>query len=193
MSEPWRDELELVRGVDRDYPGLIRSDPHAFLDQAIHRLNRKHHTDRFGRKRKNDGSWNDDVVTYRMTERPQDKKLIDVIGGDARVPMWDVRPAHEEPGNGTWAPAQSPDRDVIARQPDAPPVDNPPPVDLAAVLARLDLMEKRAAIAQAETQAALANVAAAVAAFKGGPVVFPNYAGTARLGTTMRFTLEPVK
>lgn len=140
MAEPWRDELELIRGVDRDYPGLIRTDPHAFLDQAIHRLNRKHHTDRFGRKRKNDGTLNDDVVTYRMTERPQDKKLIDVIGGDTRFPMWDVRPAHEEPGNGTWAPVQTPDRDVIA----PPPTPAPDPgitLLLAAILKRLDALE----------------------------------------------------
>lgn len=129
----WRDELEVVKDVDRDYPGEIRTNPHGFLDQLAHRLNRKHQTDRFGRKRKGDGSLNDDVITYRLSE-PWDKKLIDVIGGDARFPMWDVRPASEEPGNGTWSAVESPDRDLVS----SPPPPPPPPVDLKPIFVELD-------------------------------------------------------
>jgi hypothetical protein len=89
--------------------------------------------------------------------------------------------------------------------PDPPPVPPPPApsADFSAVLARLDLMDQRndaqfaiQRAAAADTLQTLIRIAQAIELLKMPPpaaIVFPNYSGTARLGTTMRFTLEPVK
>lgn len=125
MAEPnIQNRRAVVDSVNRDYPGLIRSDGGAFCDQVAHRLNKADGVRNWGRKRKNNGSFNDDVVTWRIGPTDAQKHLVDIIAGDARVPVWDVRPESEEAGNGTWAPPQMADRDTAA--PPNPPQPPPP-------------------------------------------------------------------
>lgn len=121
------DRIDVVKGVDRDYPGLIRTDPGGFCDQVAWRLRKADSVTNWGRKRKNDGSFNDDVVTWRIGPTDAQKHLVDTIAGDARVPVWDVRPQSEEPGNGTWASPRSDDRDAHAPDPGPTPPSIPTP------------------------------------------------------------------
>ena len=110
------DHSRLVATVKRDYPKLLTGE---LTDQVAHRMNREYNTDVFGRKARNaDGSNpNFDTLTIRLDDQDlSKKKLIDVWGGSKmtpalNAPMWDVRPAHEEPGNGYWRPPVTADRD----------------------------------------------------------------------------------
>lgn len=115
---------ELLRDQSRETHAIKARWPHLkggeIVDQLIHILNRKNQTDRYGRKaRRADGSdLNDDVVAIRLVDADHGrKKMIDALGnahpGDQDkpedVPTWSIVPAHEEAGNGYWAPAEGAD------------------------------------------------------------------------------------
>lgn len=161
------DRSDVVVAVKRDYPHLRGGE---IVDQAIHRLNRLYQTDRFGRKARqaDGGNPNDDVVTFRLDDADfGKKKLIDVLGdgGGADVPMWNVRPAHEEPGNGFWSPAVNPDLDG------AVPGDRPPPPSGGSIDA---IVQKLIAAATAPLKAEIERLGAMVAALESRPVAsFP--------------------
>ena len=140
------DQSGLVATVKRDYPNLSTGE---LTDQVIHRLNREHATDVFGRKARNpDGSNpNEDAVTIRLDDADYSKKkLIDVWGGSKKVPpdntpVWQVRPESEEPGNGYWRPAMLPDRDNDPITPPPPPPD-PDPGGTISMIALLDKLQR---------------------------------------------------
>lgn len=104
------DNIEIVKSVANEFPHLHGGPA---TDQVIHRLNRHHNVDVYGRKARNSDpnnpNCNEDTVTIRLDDNDlSKKKLIDIwIDGDAPGlrPTWDVRPAHEEPNNGFWHPA----------------------------------------------------------------------------------------
>lgn len=132
--------------------------------------------------------------------RPQSKDAIAFNG--PRLISWDqllgvgtgrptliAEPAGEDITGQVFVPVSPVNHLGTARPPkdDTPP---PPVVNLAAVLARLDLMEARSLAAQAETTDALLRLAAAIERLRQPPPVrFPNYKGRNRfLG---EITLEP--
>lgn len=141
---PFRNELETVQAVHRDYPGLIVRDGAGFTDQVAHRLNRKDGRVVWGRKARNsDGSNpNVDALTYRndngthinvdiivSSETPQASPGWNDFGGVI--------------GNGFWIPPQSADRDVAGPAPVPTPVPTPiptPPPDPSPALLREALM-----------------------------------------------------
>jgi hypothetical protein len=136
VAELWENRLNIVVEFSNANPGLIRDDKDAFLDGLGRALNRidfgadvsKY---RWGRKRKSDGTLNDDALTFLLSRDPFDpdkKKIIDTIVGAHTTnphnpqPGWAVAPAHEEPGNGTWAAIAEDGGDD-----DDPGDTNPPP------------------------------------------------------------------
>jgi hypothetical protein len=126
-------QTDVLEGVKRDYPHL---GPAGILDQAIHRLNRKHKTDVFGRKGRNPdgGNPNEDVITVRRNDHDlNDKYMIDALEGSKiglNRPRWDVLPLSENVINGVpngyWRPAVAKDLDVIIEpEPEEPTPEEP--------------------------------------------------------------------
>jgi hypothetical protein len=109
--------VRFVRSVAEDYPHLSAADA---TDQVAHRMNRHYGFSgaliRMGRKARNNDAnnpnLNHDALTIRLDLNDNSqKKLIDIwIDADSGGlrPTWDVRPAHEEPGNGYWWPPATP-------------------------------------------------------------------------------------
>lgn len=168
---------EIPHEVNRDYPGLIRSDEGGFVDQCAHRCNKRDQAAglpprRWGRKRKNDGSLNTDALTYMLDPVDLDKKkLVDIIQGDARNPGWDVRPENEEHGNGTWAPPQSADRDEHEPGDDGDVQLPPPDVDdIAKLRVQVEAMNKAIAYNFDVMAQRLDGLAGEVEALKARPV-----------------------
>jgi hypothetical protein len=158
--------IRFVEGVTSDYPHLVGGEG---VDQVAHRLNRHFgwtgDAIRYGRKaRRNDPgnpNLNEDALTFRLDNSDNaKKKLIDIyLGGETgptNIPVWIVRPAHEEPGNGFWWPPVSADRDGVS-VPVPPTTPGQPPVQPSGIDLTRDVKALIAA-ALAPTLAELADV-----------------------------------
>lgn len=114
---------------------------------------------------------------------------IDILsdGEGAAIPAW------QEKGP---IPGEYIDVGGVVPQPDQPQEPKPAPsVDLSAVLARLDLMEKRSLAAQADTVASILRLAESIEKFKmpaPAAIVFPEYESQ-RLSLIGTITLRPKK
>jgi len=177
------DRSDVVDAVKRDYPHLKGG---AIVDQVAHRLNREHRFDpiRYGRKARqaDGGNPNEDALTFRLDLNDNSKKkLIDILvdGGGRDGTTWDVRPAHEEPGNGFWRPAVNPDLDGLpVPDPGEPGLPKPPKPAGSIDAAVRSLIEATVASLRAELNAVTATVKALeqkVAEVDSRPVApFPN-------------------
>ncbi len=116
----YRNALEVVEAVNRDFPGLIGDGTRfgVFVDQVAHRLNRQDGEVRWGRKARQAGGGNPngDGLTYLNDPNDRSNKIIvDIIAvsPDPGAINPDSRPSWQEylggnPGNGFWTEPISP-------------------------------------------------------------------------------------
>ena len=115
----YRNCVDIVNRVNEDYPGLITQVDGKFVDQVAYRLNKLDGEIRWGRKKKNSGEMNIDVLAYLNDTSNWNKKiLVDIIinSGTQRAQASWQEYLGDNLGNGTWFPAINPDMDVIPIQ-----------------------------------------------------------------------------
>lgn len=211
MNAPNR--IDVVRAVLEAHPEIDARDEDSLdggraviVDWTAQRLNTAEGRTVWGRKSRGRPNGdravnpNTDGLTYLRGDGQFE--IYDVISGIDGSATWEGYGPFTPGENGWWAPPQL-GPEPTGRQPDAPPVDNPPPappvtpIDVTAILARLDLMEKRSEIAQADTRAHLKQIAESLdMLLKRQPppaptVAFPDYQG--RAGFLGTITLKPVR
>jgi hypothetical protein len=175
---------------------------HVFTEGLAGYLNQQDGSLRWGRKARAGtdakskdtlGYWLGPLVPHNATDGKVD--AFDVVASTGAV-SWDLRAEQNDPGyrsiDARWFPvtaASVPNPGTTVPNPGTP---SAPTVDLSAVLAKLDALTTLLMDLRAATETIALDVED-LQHRASQPATFPKYSGTAKLGTTMRFTLEPQK